>query len=190
MKTKSYLDQFYTIDPEAGDYFIEIAIRDYDDIFNNWDSSVYNLRDLDSSLKSFLEDCSQDIALNKSVVLRFNIEDEKKEPNLEKTIVQGIRNYFDYNYHIMKKKLSDRWRKTLSYVLISVLFTTVSLYFKTSMQSEVVDQIILQGLTVGGWVFLWEAFSMLFIQSSDLLKKRKQYRRLLAAPIKFRYKEK
>ncbi|WP_261132304.1 hypothetical protein [Bacillus sp. Marseille-Q3570] len=139
-------------------------------------------------MKSFLEDCSQDIALNNNVVLRFNIEDEQKEPSLEKTIVQGIRNYFDYNYHIMKKKLEERWRKTLLYVLISVLFTAASLYFKNTMESEMVDHIILQGLTVGGWVFLWNAFSMLFIQSSDLLKKRKQYRRLLTTPIKFRYK--
>ncbi len=49
-----FLDQFYTIDPNSSDYIIEINLENYDDIFNTWDSSVYNIRDLDSSLKSFL----------------------------------------------------------------------------------------------------------------------------------------
>ena len=42
MKT-NFLDQFYTIDQDSGDYLIDIALKDYDEVFNTWDSSVYNI---------------------------------------------------------------------------------------------------------------------------------------------------
>lgn len=188
MLKNNFLDQFYTIDPETGDYIIEIAIIDYDDIFNNWDSSVYNIRDLDSSLKSFLEDCSHDIELNKKVTLRFNIKDEKKAPDTEETIKNGIRNYFNYCFHISKKKLSERRKKASIYVFISLIFTFITVYFQTGVKTEFLHKVLLQGLTVGSWVFLWEAFSLFFLHGNDVLRRKKQYARLLKAPMIFRYK--
>lgn len=96
---RNFSDQFYTIDPVTDDYIIEIALNSYDDIFNNWDSSVYNIRDLDSSLKSFLEECSFDIDLRSKVTLRFQMQDESQNQNTEKTVIAGLRNFFNYRLH-------------------------------------------------------------------------------------------
>ncbi|MDL4843098.1 hypothetical protein [Aquibacillus rhizosphaerae] len=187
MKTHNFLDQFYTYDAETGKYIIEIALNDYDDIFNSWDSSVYNIRDLDSSLKSFLEECSADIAKSKDIILRFNIKNQIKDMEREKKIEQGIRNYFNYCKYITKNQFSFRRKRSFFYILASLFFTIVSYFLQNIVDNEFVKEIVLLGLTVGGWVFLWEAFSLLFIQSIDLSKKKKQYKRILAAPIKFKY---
>lgn len=183
----SFLDQFYTIDQKTGDYIIEIALKDYNDIFNSWDSSVYNIRDLDSSLKSFLEDCSYDIDSNKNIILRFNIHDQIKNIDMEKKIKKGIRNYFTYSLFITKKKFSTRRKRTFSFIGFSLVFTLLSVYFQSMETNKVIYELGLLGLTVGGWVFLWEAFSLLFIQSSDLWKKKKQYKRLVNSPVIFNY---
>ncbi|SET17994.1 hypothetical protein SAMN05216389_106192 [Oceanobacillus limi] len=184
---RSFLDQFYTVDPVSGDYIIEIALKEYDDIFNTWDSSIYNIRDLDGSLKSFLEDCSYDIAPRKNIVLRFNMQNQTRNPLMEKKIETGIRNYFNYCLHLTRNKFSIKRKKTALYILVSFLFTVPSVYFQAINDHDVVSELVLLSLTVGGWVFLWEAFYQLFIQSSDLSKKKKQYRRIVNSPILFHY---
>ncbi|MTI65332.1 MAG: hypothetical protein FH753_01885 [Firmicutes bacterium] len=184
---KNYLEQFYTIDRDTGKIIIEISIEDYNDIFNSWDSSVYNVRDLDSSLKTFLQDCSYDIDLYHDIILRFNLYEEDRDPKVEETITKGIRNYFRYYFHVTKNRVSAKRKKSLLHILISVMFITVSYILKDTLHQDIFNNVLLQGLAVGGWVFLWEAFSVLFIQNSDMVKTKKEYKRLLNAPMEFRY---
>lgn len=187
MRRNKFLDQFYTVNPETGDYMIDISIKSYDDIFNSWDSSVYNIRDLDSSLKMFLEDCSRDIDLNSKIALRFYIHKETKDKETEETVTQGMRNYFNFVSYKTRKKLLETRKKAVTYIGLSIIFAVMSFIFQSTMQTQILHQLLFQSLTVGAWVFLWEAFSVMFIQSNDLLKKKKEYKRLLKAPMKFEY---
>lgn len=183
----NFLEQFYTIDSETGDYIIEISLKDYDEVFNSWDSSVYNIRDLDSSLKSFLLECSRDIEMRNNIILRFNMVDENKDDNIEETVTNGIRNYFNYCLHFTKNNIYQQTKKIIVYVLVSFIFTFLSFFLQKEMEADIFNKIILQALLLGGWVFLWEAFTLLFFQGRETLKKKKEYKRLLMAPVKFRY---
>lgn len=183
----NFLNQFYTIDPDSGDYIIEIALMDYDEVFNTWDSSVYNIRDLDSSLKSFLEEFSSEIDSLYKIKLIFTMQNEKKDVEMEKSIKIGVRNYFNYRYFVTTKQTVQNRKKSMVYILVSILFTILSTYFQTSEENKLIKELVLLNLTVGSWVFLWEAFSLLFMQSSRLSKKRRHYERIVSAPIEFRY---
>ncbi|WP_226036889.1 hypothetical protein [Aquibacillus saliphilus] len=149
----TFLDQFYTYDSETGKYIIEIALNNYDDIFNSWDSSVYNIRDLDSSLKSFLEECSFDITSSKDIILRFNIKNQEKDPEREKQIEEGIRNYFNYCLYIKKTQFTYRRKRSLIYIMASLFFTILSYYLQNIVDNEFLKEIVLLSLTVGGWIF-------------------------------------
>jgi hypothetical protein len=184
---KSFLDQFYTIDRISGDYVIEISLKDYDEVFNTWDSSVYNIRDLDASLKSFLEEFSYEIDSNHKIKLVFKMRDEVKDSNMEKKIELSIHNYYKYRKFVITKQTNQNRRKALIYIFVSILFTILSSSFQFSIEKKVIQELISLNLTVGSWVFLWEAFSLLFMQSGDLFKRKKHYKRIITAPILFRY---
>jgi len=186
MKT-NFLDQFYTIDPDSGDYIIDIALKDYDEVFNTWDSSVYNIRDLDSSLKSFLDEFSFEIESKNKIKLVFNMQNEKKDSEMEKSIRNGVRNHFNYRYFLTTKHTSRNRKKAFVYIMVSVLFTILTTYLQIAEGSRLIQELLLLNLTVGSWVFLWEAFFILFMQKSDLTKKRKHYERIVTAPIEFKY---
>lgn len=183
----NFLNQFYSIDPVSGDYIIEIALKDYAEVFNTWDSSVYNIRDLDSSLKSFLEEFSYEIDSRNKIKLIFTMHNEKKDIEMEKSIEIGVRNYFNYRYFVTTKQTFQNRKKSLVYILASIMFTILSTYFQISEENKLIKELILLNLTVGSWVFLWEAFSLQFMQSSHLSKRRKHYERIVSAPIEFRY---
>ncbi|WP_415578633.1 hypothetical protein [Hathewaya histolytica] len=44
-------------------------------------------------------------------------------------------------------------------------------------------------MNVGGWIFLWEALSLVFINRSDSVTNTKKYKRFLNAKIYFKYSE-
>lgn len=186
MKT-SFLDQFYTIDPETGKYIIDVALNDYDDVFNTWDSSVYNIRDIDSSLKAFLEEFSYEIDSKHKIKLVFNMRNEKKDREMEETIRSGVRNHFNYRYFLTTKHARRKRNESFIYIFVSILLTIFSTYFRFPVVGKLVQEILLLNLTVGSWVFLWEAFSILFIQRSEIRQKRIHYQRIVNAPIEFRY---
>lgn len=183
----NFLDQFYTIDSGSGDYIIDVALQDYDDVFNTWDSSVYNIRDLDYSLKSFLEEFSYEIEPKHKIKLVFNMQDEKKDPEMEEMIRNGVRNHFNYRYFLTTKYSSQNRKKSIIYILVSILFTIISSYLHISEASKLIEDLLLLNLTVGSWVFLWEAFYILFIQRSDSRRKKSHYERIVNAAIEFKY---
>lgn len=186
MKT-NFLDQFYTIDKDSGDYIIDIALKDYDEVFNTWDSSVYNIRDLDSSLKSFLDEFSYEIDSKHKIKLIFNMQDEKKDSEMENSIRNGVRNNFNYHYFLTTKHAVRNRNKSFVYIVVSLLFTTLTTYLQVTDGGNLIQNVLLLNLTVGSWVFLWEAFSILFMQRSDMRRRRKHYERIVKAPIEFRY---
>lgn len=187
-KKKHYLDQFYTVDKETGDFLIEIKLKEYDDIFNNWDSSLYNVRDLDRSLKSFISDCSQDIDLNRNVGLRFHLSKEEPDHEKEETILEGIHNYYEYLLFVEQKQLASKRRQAFLFILISSLFILGSFYLRNATGLALFQHFLLESITVGSWIFMWEAFYMLFINSRDELRKQKEYKRLVRAPVFYSYK--
>jgi hypothetical protein len=184
---EDFLAQFYTIDEDSKKYIIDVELEDYHDIFNDWESGVYNFRSLDSSLKKFLEGCSRDIDLKYDLILRFNLHDEKRNKETEATIKENIDNYFDYVRYNLKQELNTRIKKIIFYIIFYLFFMFLSFYLQSTPGTNIVNNILLQGLTVGSWVFLWEVFSILFFNSDRLWQRKKEYKRLLEAEIRFNY---
>lgn len=182
-----FLDQFYTIDKETEQYIVDISLEYYKNIFNTWDSAVYNLRDLDTSFRAFLEECAYDIALDNEMVIRLNIKNEPRNEELEKTIIDSMRTNFKYVAITTQRQLKNSRKRSLQYVAVSLCFLLLTTLPPKIYAKNIILQVMLQSLTIGGWIFLWEAFSILFIRSSDDREKRKIYRRLQKAPIIFRY---
>jgi hypothetical protein len=182
------LSRFYTLNPITGDYIIEIALNEYTDIFNSWDLSSHEIRDFDSELKLFLEECSNDIDLQHKIILRINVKDQYEDEKLEETIRESFRNYFNYSIILSDKILIKRRKQSGFYILLSTFFLFLTMLLQNRINDNVFLGLIFHSLTVGGWIFLWEAFSILFIQSIEPRKKRKLYKRLLLSPIMFKTK--
>lgn len=168
------------------DHIVEIALKSYEDIFDSWDSSRHNSRVLAPDFKTFIEDYSKNISLGQNITLKFNVRQNRNE-SLELIIQNGLNNYLTNSIRKIKEELSFRRRKVVYYFSISIIFVTISLYIQNIKDTSIVENILLHSLSIASWVFLWEAFSILFIQNSELLKKRKHYIRLLNAEIVFNY---
>jgi polyferredoxin len=77
-------------------------------------------------------------------------------------------------------------KKTLSYLFLSILFLSMRYFFIKDIQNVFLN-ILHEGIYIGGWVFLWEFFTNIFITTREVQIEYKLYRRLYQSEVKFIY---
>ncbi len=182
------LERIYERDQSSGAYIISVAIEEYPDVFNELDSAPWRRRDLDYDLRAFLEESSSDIPLRYDIILQFSVSKEKKDIEKEDRIRIGLRTYFSFVRNSLQSKIRGSYEKSAFYVLASflLLFTSYSLQAQIK-GNDVIFITLVDAVSIGGWVFLWEAISTLAFRSRDARDKFRQYKRLSIAPIRFNY---
>jgi hypothetical protein len=181
------LERIYERDKETDAFIISIAIERYPDIFNELDSAPWRRRDIDHDLRIFLEESSSDIPRKYDIILQFNVSHDRQDIEKEERIKLGLRTYFAFVRNSLQREIRDSYEKSALYVLASFLL----LFTSYSLQAQVTDNIIfttlIDGISIGGWVFLWEAISTFAFKNRDIREKYQQYKRLSIAPVRFYY---
>lgn len=181
------LKQFYKVNPENNHFIIEVSVDSYSEIFNGWDPSPIKRRDLDPELMEFILESSEDIHPKLPIELHFYLPESEQDEEKEGLSIAGIRNNFQSSILYTKKELSQNRKKTFEYVMLSVLFLLLAYFLGRFTLDHVLLKILYEGLFVGGWVFLWEAFSIIFFSDQELNAQLKHYYRFLESPIIFHY---
>ena len=182
-----FLKQAYAIDPQSGAILLEVAVPRCADLFNPIDQAPLARRDLSADIKQFLTECSRGIPLEYPVVLVIHARDDAPQPLLQESVTTGLRTYFSYLISLIEQDLRAERDKLIRFVAISLsLLTAGALLASSPLDKQRIGYILLSsGLTVGGWVFLWEAFYARFIRRLDTRSQKQRIERLLRAEIRF-----
>lgn len=182
-----FLKDSYFLDPDSGRLIIELLLEKQIYLFNEWDNSTYRRKDIDPDLIYFLEECFDEIPYEYEIQLNIAIHEKERNPSLESDIAEGIKAQFRHYMRASKRKLKELYRRATVYVIISAIFLITAALFDGLTVDMPVYSAILQGLYIGGWVFLWEAISEISFSRgrSALTQKIKAYERFLRAPVIF-----
>ncbi|MDG5813869.1 hypothetical protein QA601_02170 [Chitinispirillales bacterium ANBcel5] len=186
LKHQGVFSEVYDFDQSSGSYIVEIALDHYSDIFNEWDPAPFKLRDLDPDLIFYLEESSDDIPFRYPLTLCFSIPEGKREEQREKQVKRGLHNGFTYERYLAKKELKNTNQRIFLFILAGFLFLLAATTYPQELEIGIFPTIIVEGLYVGGWVFLWEAISMLVFTTRDLYHKFRTYKRLQNSTVIFK----
>lgn len=117
--------------------------------------------------------------------LQFYIPQEKYDQDKETRSKEGIKNNFDFTAHFINKELQEIWRKTMIYVVAALAFLSVGYISRQYVAPNLLTTILTEGVSIGGWVFLWEAFSLVFFSGQEVNRRLKRYRRFQRSKITF-----
>ncbi len=156
--------KMYEFSEKDNAYIIKLSLNSYLDMFNRIDNNPISKKDLNQSVVSYIEDCSEDISLDKNIILDIRIKKDIYSSDLETRARHGLMNYFEYmqEYHkmIMKKKV----RTSLLFIILFIILATLSYSIDSfainsfSIDSKsIMFRTFKQGISIGSWVFLWEA---------------------------------
>ena len=184
---KKPLEKIYEKDEAANSFIISVAIGNYADIFNELDPAPFRKRDLNQNLRDYLEDSSSDIPLKYNIILQFNISVEAMDPDKEEKIRSGLKTYFKFVRDLLRNRISQSYKKSSIYVFSSFLLLSLSYLLRTTMIAGLFFTILVEGITIGGWVFLWEAISTFAFRNREVRGNYRHYKRFADAPIRFNY---
>lgn len=116
---------------------------------------------------------------NLTLVLNSNVIDEKEKLYYEK----GIKNYYENTFLELEKKLKTNLLLSLILTLAGLVWFGVLIAITLHFEYDLVIEMI----SIAGWVFLWEAVDLLVLQRPQL--KRKQYRAYALMNAKIVYQD-
>jgi hypothetical protein len=180
------LERIYEKDKQTGAFIISIALDSYVDVFNELDSAPWRRRDLDHDLRVFLEDCSSDIPLKYDVILQFNVELEKQDTIKEERLKMGLKNYFTFARTGLQKKIHRSYERSTLYS-ITAFFLIFASYSLATISTNPLLSAVFDIISIGGWVFLWEAISELAFDGREARERYKMYSRFSLAEVRFTY---
>jgi hypothetical protein len=175
------------MNPEANTFIIEISLINCNEIFNGWDPSPIKRRDLDPDLLHFINECSSDIPLNFPLELQFHLPKELYDEDKESLTRVGIKNNFNFIAHFIQKEIKQINRKIFFYIIIACAFLSVGYMSTEQVAENIVTTTFIEGLSIGGWVFLWEAFSLFFFSRQEINSRQKRNKRFQDTKINFSY---
>jgi len=170
-------------------YLVELNLDQYDDLFNSWDGSALDRKELDPELSHFLERASYELPLKEKVELCFYLPKSKKNEKMEADSRATIKNNFKMKQFFINQDLKQSYKKIATYIVIGILFLLTAYLIPETKDLSILISLLMEGLFVGGWVFLWEAFSIFFFGSRELKDKKKRYFRYLDSEIVFKYRD-
>lgn len=170
-------------------YLIELNLDKYDDLFNSWDGAELDRKELDPELSHFLARASYELPLKDKVELCFYLPETEKDEKMEADSRATIKNNFRMRQFFIDQDLKHNNKKTATYIVMGVLFLITAYLIPENQDLSLLISLLMEGLFVGGWVFLWEAFSIFFFGSRELKDKKKRYFRYLDSDIVFKYRE-
>ncbi|TDO86145.1 hypothetical protein DFR79_11559 [Halanaerobium saccharolyticum] len=121
--------------------------------------------------------------------LCFYLPESKKDEKMEADSSATIKNNFRMKLFFINQDLKQNNKKIMTYILMGITFLITAYLIPESEDLSLLISLLMEGLFVGGWVFLWEAFSIFFFGSRELKDKKKRYFRYLESDILFKYRE-
>lgn len=184
-----YLKKMYNVNPETGNYIIELNLDSYLEVFNEWDHSSYKRRDMAPDLAHFLEECSEDIPLKYDIDIFMYLPKESQELEKEKIIINGIHSYYNFYAVTEKKSLKKQYREMINFMVIAFILIFLNIIISSHVHS-IIARGLTQGLVVGAWVFLWEPITFFTFERREISNIVRTYERLANANIYFKYLKK
>ncbi|MEX0269632.1 hypothetical protein AB3R30_10845 [Leptolyngbyaceae cyanobacterium UHCC 1019] len=188
-KSDRIFNETYKIDEATNLHMIEVAIDQHSDIFNEWDAAPFKRRDLDPDLQLYLETNSNEITAKYNVELCFTLPAGRRDEPLEEESRNGIKNSFISKRYFLSKDIKKTNTRMVWFVLVGLLCLWVAKVLSGRVSEADLPSILLEGLAISGWVFLWEAVSLFFFTNRELYDRYKTYKRLQNAPVIFREAE-
>lgn len=185
MKTDAPFSEAYALDQSTNRYMLEIALSQYEDIFNEWDPAPFKRREIDADLELYLERSAEEIPFKYPIEIFFMLPEGARNQPLEEEIRSGLRSFFNFKLYFLKKESKSINVRMLRYIVFGFLLLWMGNTYP-GHDSETDWAIVLtEGIFIGGWVFLWEAVSLFFFTNREVYHRRRICNRLLNAPVFF-----
>ena len=136
---------------------IEVRVSDLNQLFNSFDPTPFQGRDLDPQAEEFIISWAREVRGKVPLGLLVHVDHQAATADADAVVHTAVRDHFERRAHSMRQKLRQLFRLGRRSLLIGVAFLATCIALGDAIQefSSRFAGIVRESLLIGGWVAMW-----------------------------------
>jgi len=171
---------------EAGQWLIEIRLRELRQLFNHLDPAPFREQDLDPAAEAYIEDAVREIGTGRPARLVIHVPPGEHDGEEARSLPEAVAHYFLYRGRQTRVELHRLLRLAFANLAIGLLFLATCLSLLGSLEAMGAGPLVTEGLVIIGWVALWRPVEMLLYDWWPLLRRARRLEAIARLPVELR----
>jgi hypothetical protein len=181
------LREIYPYDPQSRCFTILARVGQYNDFFNPLDPTPAPARDLAHDLVEYLNQCSDEIPYKYPVIISIHVQNNAQDAQREHECLSSLQTFYRHEIFVSQAEIRRKRGGSLKYLLISFSCLAISAISTQLQLAGFFWSLLREAVLIGGWLFMWEAVTLNFIEMDVHYQEIKKYKRLIGAKLRFTY---
>jgi hypothetical protein len=171
---------------EAGDWLIELRLREVRQLFHHLDPAPFREKDLDPAAETYIEDAVREIGAGQRARLVIYLPEPERSTEEAHSLPESIAHYFGYRAQQTRVELGRLLRRALANLAIGLLFLAACLTLRRSLMAAGSQELLAEGLLIIGWVALWRPVEMFLYDWWPLLRRQRRFGSIASMKVEIR----
>lgn len=170
----------------APNELLKLTVGRVEQLFNSFDPSPFNEKDLDVDAEAFLVGWASELPRSSALRLRVSIE-SAPEGSSQRWVSEAIQRYFASRAEQTHGHLHQLLRKGRFSLLVGLVFLFACLllaqWFAVWQSGRLWPGVVSESLTIGGWVAMWQPLQIFLHDWWPIRDRERLYWRMSRMPV-------
>jgi hypothetical protein len=170
-----------------GKLLIELELHSVMQIFNSFDPAPFHEKELDEDAEIYIYNTVGEFPLKKPLEIVIYVPSSEFDGETERTLKEAIRNHFSYKKvlaDIELRRLLERGKRNMTIAVVFLFLCLLIIRLLSSLGQSLINTMFSEGLTIIGWVAMWEPVYVFLYGWWPIVQKRNIYRKILNMDIR------
>ncbi len=169
-----------------GKLLIELELHSMMQLFNSLDPAPFHEKELDEEAEVYIYNIVGEFPLKKPLEIVIYVPPSEFNRDAEHNLKHAIRNHFLYKEALTEidlRRLLQRGRRNITIAVIFLFLCLLMIRLLSTFEGGLLKTMLSEGLTIIGWVAMWEPINVFLYGWWPIVQKRNIYRKILETDV-------
>lgn len=169
-----------------GKLMIELELHTTMQIFNSFDPAPFHEKELDPEAEEYIYNTVGEFPLKKPIGIMIYVPPSEIDTETKRILKEAIINHFSYRKvltEIELRRLFQRGKRNLTIATFFLFFCLLIIRLLSTLKGGLINTMLSEGLTIIGWVAMWEPAYVFLYGWWPIVQKRNIYRKILSMDV-------
>ena len=172
---------------QDGKLLIEIELKSLMQIFNSFDPAPFHEKELDASAEVYIYNLVAEFPLKTPLELMIYLPSSETGKETGETLKEAIKNHFSYKNlltDIELRRFLQRGRRNMAIAVVFLFLCLLIIGLLSTIEGGLLKTMLSEGLTIIGWVAMWEPVNVFLYGWWPLVQKKNIYNKILGMDVR------
>lgn len=171
---------------QNGKLLIGIELKSLMQIFNSFDPSPFHEKELDPGAEEYIYNSVAEFPLKTPLELIIYLPPSEIGKETRRTLKEAIKNHFLYKsllIDIELRRILQRGRRNMAIGVLFLFLCLLIIGLLSTVEGNLLNTMFSEGLTIIGWVAMWEPVNVFLYGWWPLVQKKNIYNKILGMDV-------